>query len=82
MLMVPAQNMTGPGIDLGSIPVPDLSGCDPSVLTCFANITTLISPTECGIPPASALSTSVDVETLKWAQCACPKLLPIFEWYL
>ena len=79
MLMAFAQE-TAPGLDIGSITPPDLAGCEPAVISCFANITALILPSGCGIPPESLLNNQVDAETVKWAQCACPTLGPIVEW--
>ncbi len=82
VLMASAQNTTAgnTGLNIGSIATPDLTGCDPSVLSCFANITSLILPSGCGIPPASVMNQTVDADTIKWAQCACPTLVPVSKW--
>ena len=67
---MPAQNTTAPTAFCA----------DPSALICLQNATALITPEGCGMPPQSAVSGELDMATLKWAQCACPKLTPIFEW--
>lgn len=77
--MASAQQ-TAPVLDIGSITPPDLSGCEPAVISCFADVSALILPSGCGVPPQSAMNNELDAETLKWAQCACPKLVPVVDW--
>jgi hypothetical protein len=70
-----------PGLDL-----PDLTGCAETVIGCFSNVTSLLLPSACGLPPASLMAggplneTALNQETVKWAQCACPTLVPAAAW--
>ena len=77
MLSVPAQNPSGPGVNIGKIAPIDLTGCDASVSACFSNVTALISPDGCGLP---AIGGNGNSDNLKWVQCACPQLGPLYDW--
>jgi hypothetical protein len=60
----------------------DLSGCAVSVVSCFSNITALLLPSGCGLPPDNLMKGEMDIspDTIKWAQCACPSLVPVVSW--
>ena len=75
MLLVPAQNTENM-----TLPASAADCADPAVLMCLKNATDLITPQGCGMPPSSAISGQLDEATLKWAQCACPKLAAILDW--
>lgn len=62
--------------------IPNLIGCDLSAAQCLVNITSLILPSRCGTPPSSVFNATLDTDSLKWAECACPTMVPAFEWYL
>jgi hypothetical protein len=66
--------------NIGGIEIPNLTGCDFSAFKCLENVTSLILPSGCGTPPESVYQGTLDDDTIQWAKCACPTLVPSFGW--
>jgi hypothetical protein len=80
LLTIFAQNSDNNGLSIGGIEIPNLIGCDLSALKCLENVTSLILPSGCGIPPQSVYTGQLNEDTIDWAKCACPTLVPAYGW--